>query len=179
MSNLILRKNQYSALVMIPKELQLLFGKSRFSKALNTGDERKAQQLAAPYVTLWKAQIEQARGNKGAMAQATLYWQSAFNVQEKSITDALTSSQREYSLNGRDELHFNFIEHLHTMPDEEAHILNGLVNGASTLINEHYETWKSKLDLAPKTKDQMIRDIDTLFKRFSTLEEISKEKVLK
>ena len=179
MSNLLLRKNQYSALVMIPKELQLLFGKSRFSKALNTGDERKAQQLAAPYVTLWKAQIEQARGNKGAMAQATLYWQSAFNLQEKSITAALTSSEREYSLNGMEALTDHFNEHLKAIPEPEAVILHGLVNGTSTLITEHYEAWKSKLDLAPKTKDQMTRDIDTLFKRFSTLEEITKEKVLK
>ena len=55
MPNILLRNNHYSAVVMIPKDLQAVFGKSRFSQALGTGDKRRADALAAPLVAKWKA----------------------------------------------------------------------------------------------------------------------------
>ncbi len=178
MSNLLLRKNHYTAVVMIPKELQQTFGKTRFSKSLGTGDKRLAQALAAPWLSLWKAQIDKARGTTSIMEQAMVQWQEFFNIQTQAIEQATNASYKAMAQNGMDELIDTFNDHLRTLPEHDANILHNLVNGKSVLTSEHYQAWYIQLTLSPKVKGQAFRDVQILIDRFSTLEEITKERIL-
>lgn len=180
MANLILRKNHYTAVLMIPKDLQQTFGKTRFSQALGTGDRREASRMAAHYVTLWKAQIAKARGQSpsGLLAKFQLEWKATFDEQAKAIETATDTKQAEMLKAGLEVIQDQFHEHLAELPEQQAETLQGLVSGALTLSSEHYEAWKNQLDLIPKTVDQMSRDVMVLVEKFPVLEEITKEEVL-
>jgi integrase len=168
---------------MVPKELQTVFGKSRFSQALGTGDKRRAEALAAPLVAKWKAEISQARGNNGALSQTIIEWQSAFKQQDEFISQGSgdprdNMSQKSGRIEGKEVLKDHYYEHLETKTIEERKIINSVVLGENSLTRDHYNTWKNQLTLAPKTIDQMSRDVDALVSRFTTLNEINNDAVL-
>jgi site-specific recombinase XerC len=164
---------------MVPKDLQAVFGKSRFSQALGTGDKRRAEALAAPLVAKWKAKISQARGNNGALSQTIIEWQSVFEQQDDAIKKAPEDTYNESSLLvGKEVLIDDFYEYLGTKHTKEATVISSVVLGNNSLTRYHFDTWKNQLTSAPKTIEQMSRDVDALVSRFTTLDEISKDAVL-
>jgi integrase len=180
MANLILRKNHYTTVLMIPKDLQQTFGKTRFSQALGTGDRREAALLAAHYVTVWKAQIAKARGQSsgGLLAKLSLEWKATFDEQSKALDTAANTTQAEVLGAGLEVIQDQFHSYLAELPAQQAETLQGLVAGTRTLSSEHYEAWKNQLDLIPKTVDQMTRDVMLLVEKFPVLEEITKDGIL-
>jgi len=179
MSNIELRGNIYCAVLIVPKDVREILGRHKFRQTLATGDRREAERRAAYFVTVWKNQIEKARGNKGALSYDLLRWQSMFDEQAKSMEQADTNSTRAFLEAGMDELRDQFHDHLRSIPEKQADTLHGLVVGTRTLSSEHFDSWKNQLDLIPKTIDQMTRDVMALIERFTTLEEITKDDVLK
>lgn len=181
MANLILRNNHYTAVLMIPQDVQHLFGKTRFSQALGTGDKRQASLLAAHYVARWKVDIEKARGKSpsGILGKVALEWQEAFKMQDQGISDARSEAVKTMMEEGMDVLNQQLSQTVAALPVKQAETIRGLVDGTKNLSAEHYDEWKNQLDLIPKTVDQMSRDVLVLIERFSTLEEITKEGVLR
>jgi hypothetical protein len=139
--------------------------------------------LAAPLVAKWKAEISQARGNNGALSQTILEWQSAFKQQDESISQSSGDprdrmAQKSGAVEGKEVLKDNFYEYLDSKTAEEGKIINSVVLGNNSLTRDHFDTWKKQLTLAPKTIDQMSRDVGALVIRFTTLDEISNEAIL-
>jgi len=167
---------------MIPKDLQSVFGKSRFSQALGTGDKRRAEARAAPLVAKWKAEISQARGHNGALSKTIQEWRSAFKQQDELISQDSGDPEDHMSLKsgaieGKEVLKDLFYDDLDNKPNEEGKIINSVVLGSNSLTLDHFDTWKKQLTLAPKTIDQMSRDVGALVTRFTTLDEISNEAI--
>jgi len=87
-------------------------------------------------------------------------------------------AQKSGAVEGKEVLKDNFYEYLDSKTAEEGKIINSVVLGNNSLTRDHFDTWKKQLTLAPKTIDQMSRDVDALVTRFTTLDEISNEAIL-
>ncbi len=178
MLNIESRNGWYTAVVKVPKKLQPILGKAKFSQALGTTNPREAQRLAAPFIARWKFEIEKARGGHGIAAKAAQEWRTYFAEQVAAIEGAPSGASRAALEAGMEELRSTFVDHLRSLPEPQAATLAGLVDGSRVLTSEYFEAWKSQLDLAPKTIDQMASDIALLIERFVTLDGITKEGVL-
>lgn len=60
---------------------------------------------------------------------------------------------------------------------EKALEFHEIATGKATLLRPLYDEWKGQLDLAPKTMDQMGRDVEKLVKHFVVLEKIAPKSV--
>ena len=60
-SHLIKRYNTYFAVLYVPKDIQYVIGKAKFSKSTGTDNKKLAETIAQVYVMGWKAEIESAR----------------------------------------------------------------------------------------------------------------------
>ncbi len=60
-SHLVKRYNTYFAVLYVPKDVQYVLGKSKFSKNTQTDNFKLAKKIAEIYVMGWKAEIESAR----------------------------------------------------------------------------------------------------------------------
>ena len=69
-----LRANTWYANLIIPKDVRHILGKFKFIQSLKTSSKKQAETIAAPLVALWKAQIDEARGNVGAVNNEALRW---------------------------------------------------------------------------------------------------------
>lgn len=182
MANLILRNNHYTAVLMIPEDVRHIFGKTRFSQALGTGDKKKAGLMAAHYVAQWKVDIEKARGKAPAsiLPNAAFEWKTTIESLKQAIAKEDKPDKLEDLENSLEATEYGFTDYLETLPDhKQARTVYDVVTGYKTLSADHYEAWKGQLDLIPKTIDQMGRDVLTLIERFPMLEDITKEGVLR
>ena len=59
-SHLVKRYNTYFAVLYVPKEIQYILGRSKFSKSTGTDSRKLAETIAQVYVMGWKAEIEAA-----------------------------------------------------------------------------------------------------------------------
>lgn len=88
------RANLWYAVVIIPKDVREILGKFKFIQSLGTPNRREALIRSAPLVALWKSQIDEARGNTGAVADEALRWKgylaTATGVQLDVLMDSLT-----------------------------------------------------------------------------------------
>ncbi|MQY51943.1 tyrosine-type recombinase/integrase [Rhodocyclus gracilis] len=154
----------WCATLLVPKDVQQALGKVRFRKSMGTTNKREAGLLAAPFIASWKAQIRQARGSTNAVSTEALRWRV-------SLAQAPDEDARE------------IFEHVLTDEAEKVEEAKGLTaaqefvvvaTGAATPSSEYFEAWKAQIKLAPKTKDQMVKDVSLLIAEFSTLESINK-----
>jgi len=60
-SHLIKRYNTYFAVLFVPKDIQYIIGKAKFSKSTGTDNKKLAETIAQVHVMGWKAEIESAR----------------------------------------------------------------------------------------------------------------------
>lgn len=168
MSNIELRKHVYCAVLMVPKDVQPVLGKTKFRKSLGTSNKLEAERLGAPYLANWKAQIKQARGHSGALVAEALRWKQAFKVQ-----DEMAGGEA-----GKEEMLDHLIERARELEQTEGKEagdkLWGIVHGTRKLSANYFEPWKAQLDLSPKTNDQMAKDVGRLLVRFPTLEDITR-----
>jgi len=160
------RRNLWYAKLTIPLRVRDKLGKLRFFKSLGTPDKREAERLSAPLIAKWKAQIRQAEGAPNAVADEAQRWRDALSQ--------VTGLERET------------LEHV-LLDDvgareakegyEPAKAFYDIAAGVTTLSASHFEDWKAQLTLAPKTIDQMVKDVRTLLEHFRTLEAITKKNV--
>ena len=65
-------RNLWYATLKVPEALRDKLGRTKFKQSLGTADKRRAQQLAAPVVAMWKANLRQAAGEPDAANMETL-----------------------------------------------------------------------------------------------------------
>jgi integrase len=165
--NLELRGRIYYATLLVPEDVRSTLGKTRFKQSLGTGNKREAELLKAPYIASWKAQIKQARGSTNAVSNEALRWKNAL----AQAPDEDTRHTWEIVL--ADEV--ERIEEAEGF--QAAKDFHDLAAGLTTPSSLYYDTWKTQITLAPKTKDQMIKDVGLLVAKFPTLQGITKNSV--
>jgi integrase len=173
MLNLERRFNRWYAVLVVPKDVRAAVGKFKFIQSLGTSDKRVAQAIAAPILAHWRAVIREARGESDGVAREALRWREALAAEKDPQVRAVLEDQvieRAEAIgqplagnSGRD----------HPTAQRFAEI----AFGQSTPSTLHFEAWKAQLTLAPKTQDQMKKDVALLVERFSTLEAITHQAV--
>ncbi len=178
MSYLERRRNRWYAVMTIPEDVRHVLGKIRFVQSLGTSDKRKADQEKLPLIAKWKAMIAEARGEKDALTEEAKRWQRHLSMQETSA-----QSGESLYITGlevlRDELRERAIALENEQGEEVASRFYGIATGKARLTTELFPEWQAQLTLAAKSKDQAIKDVQLLTKRFATLEEVTKSGVRK
>lgn len=165
--NLELRGRIYYATLLVPEDVRSTLGKVRFKQSLGTGNKREAELLKAPFIASWKAQIRQARGSTNAVSNEALRWKNAL----AQAPDEDTRHTWEIVL--ADEV--ERIEEAEGF--QAAKDFHDLAAGLTTPSSHYYDTWKTQITLAAKTKDQMIKDVGLLVAKFPTLQGVTKNSV--
>lgn len=163
-----LRANTWYAVLVIPKDVRSILDKFKFFKSLETTSKKEACQRAAPLVALWKSQIDEARGNVGAVNSEALRWKGYLSTATDVELDVLEESllDKAQSL-------------INTIGKDEAVEFYQVAKGYKTPLDSNYQKWKEQIILVPKTRDQTVKDVDVFIKRFKTIEKVTKQEVRK
>jgi integrase len=168
MAHLERRRQLWYAILTIPADLREHFGKLRFIQSTGTPDKRTAEIVAAPLVARWKALIQQARGVTNPLLAEALKWkrdiesQNGDGFQREAIEGILEDRARELEKAKGEQAADSFFK---------------VATGQATLSANFFDQWKSQIKLAPKTTDQMVKDVGVFVAHFPTLQEISKKSV--
>lgn len=163
-----LRANTWYANLIIPKDVRHILGKFKFIQSLKTSSKKQAETIAAPLVALWKAQIDEARGNVGAVDNEALRWKGylasaqgvELDVLEENLLDKAKEIQKEQG-------------------EDKAGDFYQLALGNRTPLNSHYENWHKQITLVAKTKDQTVKDVNVFLKRFTSIESVTRQEIKK
>lgn len=157
-SHLIKRYNTYVAVLYVPKEIQYILGRSKFSKSTGTDSRKLAETIAQVYVMGWKAEIEAARSKSDDPLI-----QSA-----KEIKQLLKSSPKHLV----DDVIAEKIAELHSQQKEiHAQVFEQIATGKNKYLEDVANDWRKheeKRGLKQKTIDQMFNDVQLLTDQFPT-----------
>jgi integrase len=169
MSNhLELRANLWYATLTIPKDVREILGKMKFIKSLETSSRREALIQSAPLIALWRTQIDEARGNTGAVASEASRWKGylakatgvELDVLEEQLLDKAKAMVKDSGENKAGDFY-------------------QVAMGYKTPLNSQYDKWLSQISLVPKTKDQTVKDVNVFLDRFTTIEQVTKQNAKK
>jgi integrase len=157
-SHLVKRYNTYFAVLYVPKEIQYIIGKAKFSKSTGTDNIKLAETIAQVYVMGWKAEIEAARSNSDDPLI-----QSA-----KDIRKLLKSSPAHLVQDAIDEE----VAKLHeAKKDIHAQVFEQIAKGQNKYLEDVAKDWKkheTERGLSEKNIDQMSSDIELITDQFPT-----------
>jgi len=162
------RRQLWYAVLFIPADVREAFsGKRKLIKSLGTPDKREAEILAAPIITDWKIQIRKARGESNPLQREAAMWQRELKKAE--------------ALDQLDVVEGLIEDRTRELEDKQgpavADSFWGLSTGSKTALDERLQQWEAQITLAPKTKDQMVKDVRLLTSRFLTTQEVTKKAV--
>ena len=157
-SHLVKRYNTYFAVLYVPKEIQYIIGKAKFSKSTGTDNRKLAETIAQVYVMGWKAEIEAARSKSDDPLI-----QSA-----KDIRKLLKSSPAHLVQDAIDEE----IAKLNLAKKEiHAEVFEQIATGKNQYLEDVLKNWKKHEEdrgLSQKNIDQMFSDIEIMTTQFPT-----------
>lgn len=157
-SHLTKRYNTYFAVLYVPKDIQYVIGKAKFSKSTGTDNKKLAETIAQVYVMGWKAEIESARSKSDDPLI-----QSA-----KDIRKLLKSSPTHLIRDAIDEE----VARLHAIQkDIHAEVFEQIATGKNQYLEDVVKDWKEhekERGLAAKNIDQMFSDIGLITRQFPT-----------
>ncbi|QWD29518.1 tyrosine-type recombinase/integrase [Polynucleobacter paneuropaeus] len=157
-SHLVKRYNTYFAVLYVPKEIQYIIGKAKFSKSTGTDNIKLAQTIAQVYVMGWKAEIEAARSNSDDPLI-----QSA-----KDIRKLLKSSPAHLV---RDAIDEEMAKLYTAKKDIHAEVFEQIATGENQYLEDVAKDWKKhekKRGLSAKNIDQMSSDVELITDQFPT-----------
>lgn len=168
MSHVEKRRQLWYATLKVPPHLHAQLGRTKFLQSLHTADKRRATHLAVPLIALWKATIRQADGEPEAVEVEALRWRQV-------LAEAGQKDDDGYSLDALSSVMTDKAEAIEQARGEEAAVrFADIASGRKTPSGLHLEEWKASLaNLAPKTQDQSVKDVQKLLARFATLEEMT------
>ena len=157
-SHLVKRYNTYFAVLYVPKEIQYIIGKAKFSKSTGTDNRKLAETIAQVYVMGWKAEIEATRSKSDDPLI-----QSA-----KDIRKLLKSSPAHLVQDAIDEE----IAKLNLAKKEiHAEVFEQIATGKNQYLEDVLKNWKKHEEdrgLSQKNIDQMFSDIEIMTTQFPT-----------
>jgi len=155
---LVKRYNTYFAVLYVPKDVQYILGKAKFSKSTGTDNRKLAVTIAQVHVMGWKAEIEAARSKSDDPII-----QSA-----KEIRQLLKSSPTHLIQDAIDEEMAKLHE---AKKDIHAQVFEQIAKGKNKYLEDIAKDWKKyemKRGLKQKTIDQMYSDVSLLTGQFAT-----------
>lgn len=164
------RRNLWYATLKVPPALQVKVGRAKFLKSTGTADKRKAEDIARPYIVLWKKMLREAEhGTTSPLIEEAKAWREDLQQEYPDEETAFFATEaKELGLIDR----AKELEKEHG--DEKATQFFRVALGTATLTNEHVNAWESSIiDLEQKTQDQMKKDVKRLVERFPTVEGIT------
>ena len=166
-THLVKRHNTYFAVLYVPKDIEHIIGKAKFSKSTGTDNKKLAETIAQVYVMGWKAEIESAR-----MKSDEPLINSA-----REIRKLLKSSPAHLVQDAIDEE----VAKLNASKKPiHAEVYERIAKGKNKYSNELAITWRKHEDdrgLAKKTIDQMFSDVELVTKQFPTANMMTIESV--
>ena len=166
-NHLVKRYNTYFAVLYVPKDIEHIIGKAKFSKSTGTDNKKLAETIAQVYVMGWKAEIESAR-----MKSDEPLINSA-----REIRKLLKSSPAHLVQDAIDEE----VAKLNASKKPiHAEVYERIAKGKNKYSNELAITWRKHEDdrgLAKKTIDQMFSDVELVTKQFPTANMMTIESV--
>ncbi len=167
MPNIEKRRNVWYATLHVPGDVRLQLGKSKLFQSLKTTDKRTAESRAAVVVAKWKAEIAHARGTTDPFLDEALSWRQDFLQQaDPELVDLVLLDHVESVVEPA---------HGYKVAKQYYDIASGQRRALALIIPE----WKARLQLAPKTIDQMVKDVGRMVAKFPTLEGINRQSVRK
>ena len=165
--HIVKRYNTYFAVLYVPKDIEHIIGKAKFSKSTGTDNKKLAETIAQVYVMGWKAEIESAR-----MKSDEPLINSA-----REIRKLLKSSPAHLVQDAIDEE----VAKLNASKKPiHAEVYERIAKGKSKYSSELALTWRKHEDdrgLAKKTIDQMFSDVELVTKQFPTANMMTIESV--
>lgn len=161
------RHGLWYAVVTVPKDLRDKLG-TKFIQSLKTHNKAEAQLKAYPLITRWKAEIKKARGNTSAVPEEALMW-------KRDLETAVPGDEHSYGTKEAVmEALMDRVEAVAVKQGEaKAAEFYGMAMGHRTPLRPLYVEWKEQLALAPKTVDQMARDVERMVDHFKSLEALT------
>jgi integrase len=157
-SHLVKRYNKYFAVLYVPKDIQYIIGKAKFSKSTGTDNKKLAETIAQVYVMGWKAEIESARSKSDDPII-----QSA-----KDIRKLLKSSPSHLVKEVIEEE----VEKLRSVQkDIHAEVFEQIATGKNQYLEDVAKDWRKhekERGLSEKTIDQMCSDVELITTQFPT-----------
>lgn len=157
-THLIKRYNTYFAVLYVPKDVQYILGKAKYSKSTGTDNRKLAETIAQVYVMGWKAEIESARSKsddpliQSAKEIKQLLNSSPRHLIQDAIEEQVAELQREQKL-------------IH------AQVFEDIASGKHQYLEDILKSWKQhEIDrgLSQKNIDQMYSDLELLVAQFPT-----------
>lgn len=164
------RSNTWYATLHVPLDVRSKIGKSKFFLSLKTTDKRVAEDRASRVVAGWKDQISAARGNSDPFIDEMLAWRRELDQAELLQTPEEASSYEILSglVSERAE------EIARREGNPRAQHFYRVAHGEDTLLSQYFDEWASHLGQAPKTIDQMKKDVKRMIDHFVTVEAVTK-----
>lgn len=160
-------RNLWYATLKVPPDVQEKVGKTKFKESLGTSDKRRAQELAAPRVALWKAQIRKARGQGDAVYEEAIRWRQAYEAARREGDEDLLEAMPTLISDKAEQIEEQRGEHM-------ALQFAAIAQGLKTPSKLHFDAWRASIiNLAQKTQDQAEKDVQRLVDEFVTLEAIT------
>ncbi|WP_374496610.1 tyrosine-type recombinase/integrase [Vogesella indigofera] len=166
------RGNTWFATLHVPEDVRHIIGKSKFFKTLKTTDKRIAETRAAPIIASWKAQIQAARGASDPFLEEALRLRRVIETAPAGA-DPGHYSQHDLELEAAQQ-----IANQITKEEADRKLFLDIAIGNQTLLSNFYDEWATHLTQAPKTIDQMKKDVKLMVDHFKTIERIDKAAVL-
>lgn len=164
--NLELRGRVWYATLLVPPDVRDSLGRVRFKQSLGTSNRREAVLKAAPFIARWKAQISQARGFAGAVSEEVKRWRDALVATDEDSQEMAALLLKDAADQIEERKGFDAAQEFYELS-------SGLVTPSA----QYFDAWKDAIDLIPKTKDQMVKDVGLLIAKFPTLQAITKPAV--
>lgn len=165
--NLELRNRIYHATLLVPQDVRASLGKVRFRQSLKTSSRQLAILRAAPLIEAWKLQIAKARGADPYILEAER-WKAelakSLNDNDKQDVISMLISDRAEEIEETD-------------GTEKAKDFYLLASGKATPFDTLKSQWEAQLSMVPKTKEQMIKDVNLVNSRFPTIESLTRKAV--
>ncbi len=135
------RANLWYATLIIPKDVRETLGKFKFIQSLGTPNRREALIRSAPLIALWKTQIDEARGNTGAVANEALRWKGYLNQAKGVELDVLEDMLLDKALKMEA-----------TEGSDKAGDFYQVAKGSRTPLNTHFDKWVAQIQLASRLR---------------------------
>lgn len=158
-----LRFKTYYAIYFVPKRLQDLVGKTKYTKTTRTSDLKVARDRAAAFVLQWKNEVAQLQYQTHDPLIA-----SALDL-SRQLKQTKDSSLRQTIRENVEEEHYKYSEIAHENPFQDN--FESIALGRTAVFDNLIPRWiefERNRGLANKTVDQMSRDILLLTTHLNT-----------
>ena len=164
-SNIERRRNTWYATLHVPEDVRQRIGKSKLFQSLKTTDKRVAEERARPIIAQWKAQIAAARGNADPFLEEALMWRREYEEHDQPIV------VREFIEQEADRI-------AASRGSDAGKTFYAVATGIQTPMDTFFTEWASHLTQAPKTIDQMKKDVRRMIDKFVSVEAVTKPAVM-